>query len=136
LLFSDVTVDPSSGMITLRAEFPNPAHLLLPGMFVRGVLTRAVNNQALTVPQRGVSISGTGQATVMVVGPDNKAELRSVEIGQAVSNQWVITSGLKAGERVIVDGLQKVQPGMEVKPVPAAAPNAAATDSTSSAFGN
>jgi membrane fusion protein (multidrug efflux system) len=127
LLFSDVTVDPSSGMITLRAEFPNPAHLLLPGMFVRGVLTRAVNNQALTVPQRGVSISGTGQATVMVVGPDNKAELRSVEIGQAVSNQWVITSGLKAGERVIVDGLQKVQPGMEVKPVPGAAPNAAAT---------
>jgi len=136
LLFSDVTVDPSSGMITLRAEFPNPAHLLLPGMFVRGVLTRAVNNQALTVPQRGVSISGTGQATVMVVGPDNKAELRSVEIGQAVSNQWVITSGLKAGERVIVDGLQKVQPGMEVKPVPAATSGSAATDSTSSAFGN
>ena len=118
LLFSDVTVDPSSGMITLRAEFPNPDHLLLPGMFARGLLEQAVNAKAITVPQRGVSIGANGIATAMVVGVDGKVEARVIKIGQAVGNKWVITEGLKAGEQVVVEGLQKFQPGMMVKPVP------------------
>ena len=118
LLFSDVTVDPTSGMVTLRAEFPNPDHLLLPGMFARGVLEQAVDDQAITVPQRGVNIGANGVASVMVVGADGKVEVRLIKIGQAVGNKWIVTDGLKAGEQVIVEGLQKVQPGGVVKPVP------------------
>ena len=118
LLFSDVTVDPGSGMVTLRAEFPNPDHFLLPGMFARGVLEQAVDNQAITVPQRGVSVGANGVASAMVVGPDGKVELRTIKIGQAVGNKWVVTDGLKAGDQVIVEGVQKVQPGMVAKPVP------------------
>jgi len=118
LLFSDVTVDPGSGMITLRAEVSNPDHLLLPGMFARGVLEQAVDTRAITVPQRSVSIGADGVATVLVVGVDGKVALRVVKIGQAVGNKWVVTGGLKAGEQVIVEGLQKVQPEMTAKPVP------------------
>ena len=118
LLFSDVTVDPTSGMITLRAEFPNPDHLLLPGMFARGLLEQAVDAKAITVPQRGVSVGANGIASVMVVGADGKVEARVIKIGQAVGNKWIVTDGLKAGERVIVEGLLKVQPGMVAKPVP------------------
>jgi membrane fusion protein (multidrug efflux system) len=118
LLFSDVTVDPSSGMVTLRAEFPNPDHSLLPGMFARGVLEQAVDSKAITVPQRGVNVGAGGIATVMVSGADGKVEARVVKLGQAVGNKWIINDGLKAGESVIVDGLQKIGPGMAVKPVP------------------
>ena len=118
LLFSDVTVDPTSGMVTLRAEFPNPDHMLLPGMFARGRLEQAVDSKAITVLQRGVSVGANGIATVMVVGADGKAEARIVTIGQAVGNKWIVTDGLKAGENVIVEGLQKIGPGMAVKPVP------------------
>jgi membrane fusion protein (multidrug efflux system) len=118
LLFSDITVDPTSGMVTLRAEFPNPGHLLLPGMFARGVLEQAVENRAITVPLRGVSIGANGVATVMVVGADGKVEARLIKIGQAIGNKWIVTDGLNAGEQVIVEGLQKVQPGMPAKPVP------------------
>ena len=118
LLFSDVTVDPTSGMVTLRAEFPNPDHLLLPGMFARGVLEQAVNNQAITVPQRGVNVGAGGIATVMVVGADGKVEARVVKLGQAVGTKWIVTDGLKTGENVIFEGLQKIGPGMVVKPVP------------------
>ena len=118
LLFSDVTVDPRSGMITLRAEFPNPDPLLLPGMFARGLLEQAVDAKAITVLQRGVSVGANGIATAMVVGTDGKVESRVIKIGPAVGIKWVVTEGLKAGERVIIEGLQKVQPGMVVKPVP------------------
>jgi membrane fusion protein (multidrug efflux system) len=118
LLFSDITVDPTSGMVTLRAQFPNPDHLLLPGMFARGVLEQAVETQAITVPQRGVNIGPNGVATVMVVGADGKAEGRVIKLGQAIGNKWVVTDGLKAGEQVVVEGLQKAVPGMVVKPVP------------------
>jgi len=118
LLFSDVSVDPSSGMVQLRAEFPNPDHLLLPGMFARGVLEQAVDSQAITVLQRGVNVGPNGVATAMVVGPDNKVQLQTLQIGQAIGTKWVVTSGLKAGDQVIVQGLLKVQPGMTVKPVP------------------
>ncbi len=118
LLFSDVTVDPSSGMVTLRAEFPNPDHLLLPGMFARGVLEQAVDAKAITVLQRGVSVGANGIASVMVVGPGDKVEARQIKIGSAVGNKWIVTEGLKAGEQVLVEGLQKVRPGVAVKPVP------------------
>lgn len=118
LLFSDVTVDPGSGMVTLRAEFPNPDHLLLPGLFARGVLEQAVDSQAITAPQRGVRVGANGVATAMVVGADGKVESRVIKIGQAVGNKWIVTDGLKAGEQVVVEGLQKFQPGMAVKPVP------------------
>jgi membrane fusion protein (multidrug efflux system) len=118
LLFSDVTVDPTSGMVTLRAEFPNPDRLLLPGLFARGRLEQAVDNQAITVLQRGVSVGAGGIATVMVAGADGKVEARVIKIGQAIGNKWIVTDGLKAGENVIVEGLQKIGPGMAVKPVP------------------
>jgi len=118
LLFSDVTVDPSSGMVTLRAEFPNPDHLLLPGMFARGELEQAVDAKAITVLQRGVSVGANGVAAAMVVGKDNKVERRVIKIGRAVGNKWIVTDGLTAGETVVVEGLQKIQPGMVVKSVP------------------
>jgi membrane fusion protein (multidrug efflux system) len=118
LLFSDITVDPTTGMVTLRAEFPNPDDLLLPGMFARARLEQAVDNQAMTVPQRGVAYGADGTPTVLVVTPDNKVEVRPVTISSAVGSKWIVTSGLKTGDRVILEGLQKVQPGMPVKPVP------------------
>ena len=118
LLFSGISVDPTTGMINLRAEFPNPDHVLLPGMFARGRLEQAMDAKAITAPQRGVALGANGTATVMVVGADNKVEARPVKIGSAVGDQWVISSGLQDGEKVIVEGLQKIRPGATVKPVP------------------
>jgi len=118
LLFSDVTVDPTTGMVTLRAEFPNPDDLLLPGMFARARLEQGMDSQAITVPQRGVAYGADGNPTVMVVTPDNKVEVRPVTVGSAEGDKWIVTGGLKSGERVILEGLQKVQPGMAVQPVP------------------
>ena len=117
LLFSDVTVDPSSGAVTLRAEFPNPDHTLLPGMYVRARVEQAINEKAIAVPQQAVTRTADG-AAVMVVDANNKVVPRPVETGSAEGNSWVINSGLKEGDRVIVEGLQKVQPGATVKPVP------------------
>jgi membrane fusion protein (multidrug efflux system) len=116
LLFSDLTVDETSGQVTLRAEFPNPDHLLLPGMYVRARVEQAVNESAITVPQQAVSRTPDG-AAVMVVGADNKVVARPVKTGNASGTSWVITDGLKEGDQVIVEGLQKVQPGATVKPV-------------------
>ena len=118
LLFSDITVDPTTGMITLRSEFPNPDEVLLPGMFARGRLEQAVDNLAITVSQRAVVHGPDGGATVFVVTPDNKVEVRPVKADTALGDQWIVTGGLKTGERVVVDGLQKIQPGMTVNPVP------------------
>ena len=121
LLFSDVTVDPTTGMITLRAEFPNPRELLLPGMFALGKLEQAVAPETLLVPQPGVIIGPTGAASVMLVTADNKVQPQPIQIGEAVGSNWIVKSGLKAGDRVIVEGLQKVRPGMAVNPLPAKA---------------
>ncbi|HEX3890791.1 MAG TPA: efflux RND transporter periplasmic adaptor subunit [Verrucomicrobiae bacterium] len=118
LLFSDITVDPTTGMITLRAEFPNPDDLLLPGMFARARLEQAVDANAIEVPQRGVVYGADGKPTVSVVTSDNKVEVRPVTVSSAVGDKWIVTDGLKTGERVILEGFQKVQPGMVVKPVP------------------
>ncbi|KAB7898073.1 efflux RND transporter periplasmic adaptor subunit [Rouxiella sp. S1S-2] len=114
LEFSDVTVDETTGSITLRAVFPNPQDALLPGMFVRARLDEGVNNNALQVPQQGITRNPRGDATAMVVGADNKVELRTVTTTQAIGDKWVVTDGLKPGDKVIVTGLQKVKPGVQV----------------------
>lgn len=115
LEFSDVTVDQTTGSITLRAIFPNPDHTLLPGMFVRAKLEEGVNPDALLVPQQGVTRTPRGEASVMVVGEGDKVEVRQVTATQAIGDKWLVTAGLKTGDRVIVTGLQKVRPGAQVK---------------------
>ena len=117
LLFSDITVDATTGSVSIRAEFPNPDHKLLPGMYVRAKLEQAVNESAILVPQQAV-IRDLNGATVLVVGADNKVAVRPVTTGAAQGNSWVVTDGLKTGDQVIVEGLQKVKPGAPVKPVP------------------
>lgn len=131
LKFSEVTVDPSTGSITLRAIFPNPKQVLLPGMFVRAVLEEGVNEQAMLVPQRGVTRNAKGEAMVMVVGAEEKVEPRIIKVVQTVGDNWLVSDGLKAGDRVILEGIQKARPGTAVKAVPfgskpAAAPQSAA----------
>ncbi|EEM1208875.1 multidrug efflux RND transporter periplasmic adaptor subunit AcrA [Salmonella enterica] len=115
LEFSDVTVDQTTGSITLRAIFPNPDHTLLPGMFVRARLQEGTKPTALLVPQQGVTRTPRGDATVLVVGADNKVENRQIVASQAIGDKWLVTDGLKAGDRVVVSGLQKVRPGAQVK---------------------
>ncbi|MBS1187613.1 MAG: efflux transporter periplasmic adaptor subunit [Burkholderiaceae bacterium] len=116
LLFSDITVDESTGTVTLRAIFPNPDRALMPGTFVRARLQQGVDEQALAVPQQAVLRTNEG-SSVMVVGAEDKVESRTVTTASAIGDKWVIASGLKAGDRVIVEGLQKVRVGMPVKPV-------------------
>lgn len=115
LEFSEVTVDQSTGSITLRAVFPNPDKSLLPGMFVRAKLEEGVNPDAILVPQQGVTRTPRGDATALVVNKDNKVESRDLTTGAAIGNKWLVTKGLQAGDRVIISGLQKVKPGAEVK---------------------
>ncbi|MBV8042015.1 multidrug efflux RND transporter periplasmic adaptor subunit AcrA [Pluralibacter sp.] len=115
LEFSDVTVDQTTGSITLRAIFPNPDHTLLPGMFVRAKLEEGVNPDALLVPQQGVTRTPRGEASVMVIGEGDKVEVRKVTATQAIGDKWLVTAGLKTGDRVIVTGLQKIRPGVQVK---------------------
>ncbi|MGL4752425.1 MAG: efflux RND transporter periplasmic adaptor subunit, partial [Aeromonadaceae bacterium] len=116
LEFSDVTVDETTGMVTVRALAPNPDRLLLPGMFVRAILTQGEQPNGLLVPQAAVSRTAKGGASVLLVNADNKVEQREIEVGRAFHGNWVVESGLKGGERVIVAGLQKVRPGAEVAP--------------------
>ncbi|AJR00222.1 MULTISPECIES: efflux RND transporter periplasmic adaptor subunit [Hafnia] len=132
LEFSDVTVDESTGSITIRAVFPNPKGDLLPGMFVRARLDEGIKNNALLVPQQGVTRNPRGEATVMVVGADNKVELRTVTAAQAIGDKWLVTAGLKSGDKVIVTGLQKVRPGVQVKVEEASAGNASTKDAAAS----
>ncbi|WP_197326620.1 efflux RND transporter periplasmic adaptor subunit [Ralstonia solanacearum] len=116
LYFSDLTVDQTTGSITLRAIFPNAERTLLPGMYVRARLEQAVDQQAITVPQQAVSRGADG-STVMTVTAEGKVAPRKVQADRAVGTEWIVSSGLQAGDKVIVDGLQKVQPGAPVKPV-------------------
>jgi membrane fusion protein (multidrug efflux system) len=131
LLFTDLTVDPSSGQVTLRAEVPNPTGLLLPGMYVRVRLEQAQAEAGIVVPQQAVTRGSTGDS-VMVVGADGRVAPRPVKIGSSVNGQWVVLDGLKPGEQVMVDGFQKLRGNAPVKPVPwnpaasAAAPAASA----------
>lgn len=121
LQFTDVTVDSNTGSVTVRAVFPNPDYVLLPGMFVRARIEQGVNDQAMLVPQQGVTRNAQGQATALVVEADNKVALRTLQATRTLGDQWVVEGGLAAGERVIVAGVQKVQPGATVRAVPAPA---------------
>ena len=124
LKFSDVTVQPGTGSVMLRSVFPNPDLLLLPGMFVRAVVQEGVNESGVLLPQRGVSRNQKGEPVAMVVGADEKVEARVLKIDRALGDQWLVSDGLAAGDRVILEGLQRARPGTPVKAVPfgAAAP--------------
>jgi membrane fusion protein (multidrug efflux system) len=138
LLFSDITVDPTTGSVTLRCVFPNPDGVLLPGMFVRARLEEGVNQQAITVPQLAVSRASDGSASVLTVGADNKVVQTPVIADTASGADWLITSGLKAGDRVIVAGSQKARTGAVVKPVDVAGatPDAPASSATAENAGS
>ncbi len=122
LEFTDVTVDQTTGSVTLRARFPNPKGFLLPGLYVRAVVVEGVDPNAILVPQRAVSRNEKGLPSALVVGPDGKVHPRDIVTARTIGDQWLVTSGLAAGDRVIVDGLQAVKPNMAVRTV-AANPN-------------
>jgi membrane fusion protein (multidrug efflux system) len=126
LQFSDVTVDPATGSVRVRTLVPNPDHVLLPGMFVRARVEEGMVD-ALLVPQAGVGHDPQGQATALVVGPDNKVVARTIQAESIEGADWVVTGGLSEGERVIVSGIQKVKPGAPVRVVTAAAAPATAS---------
>lgn len=135
LKFSEVTVDQNTGSLTLRTVFPNPKHTLLPGMYVRAIIEEGIHDQAILIPQQGVTRNPTGNAMVMVVGAEDKVEPRVIKAARTVGDSWLVSEGLKTGDRVILEGLQKARPGTPVKTVPfgskvegtsAAAPNAPA----------
>jgi len=128
--FADVTVDPATGSQTIRAQFSNPNRLLLPGMYVTAQFIEGTQANALLVPQRAISRDEKGNAIVMIVGPGDKIQPRTLTAPRTIGDNWLVTAGLKAGDRVIVEGAQNLQPGMPVKPVrwqaKAAKPDAAA----------
>lgn len=118
LLFSDVSVDPTTGMVTLRGEVPNPEKVLMPGMFARAELVQGVISNAITIPQRTVARGPAGSATVLVINSESKVEVRPIEIDREIGAKVVVARGLKAGEQVVVEGSQKAPPGSAVKIVP------------------
>lgn len=117
LKFTDVTVDPTTGSQIIRAQFPNPRGLLLPGMYVRAEFAQATKANGLLVPQVAVTRDEKGQPTVLVIGAQNKLEMRKITAPRTVGDSWLVTAGLKAGDKVVVDGAQMLRPGMPVKPV-------------------
>lgn len=120
--FSEAIVDPETGTVTLRARFPNPKGLLLPGMFVRASFTQAINQQAFRVPQQGVTRDPRGNATVVVIAKDNKAVMRKVTAQRTEGSDWIITTGLQPGERLVTEGIANIRPNQPVRPVPAGSP--------------
>ena len=124
LQFAEVSVDEKTGSVTLRAEFPNPEGTLLPGMYVRAILNAGSDPVAILVPQKAISRNIKGQAIAMVVGEDNKVEVRVVTTAEAIGNDWRITSGLEVGDQLIIEGLQKIRPGALVNPAPYAGTSA------------
>lgn len=119
LQFTDVTVDTTTGAVTLRAIFPNPQRLLLPGMYVRAIIGEGVVPNAILAPQQGVIRDSRGQPTAWVVSRNNTAELRSLQVSRSVGNDWLVSSGLSDGDRLIVEGTQNLRPGIPVRPAPA-----------------
>ncbi|NIJ09276.1 membrane fusion protein (multidrug efflux system) [Sphingomonas vulcanisoli] len=119
LEFAEVTVDQNTGSVTLRATFPNPDGMLLPGLYVRARIVEGVQTQGLLVPQAGISRNERGQATALVLGPDDKLQPRVVTTRQTVGDKWLVTAGLKPGDRVVTEGLVGVMPGMKVQAHPA-----------------
>jgi len=141
LTFTDVTVDPGTGSFLLRVVVPNPDDLLLPGMYVRAVLSSGVRQDALLVPQQGIARDPKGNTTAMVVGEDGKVAVRPVKVSHTIGDKWLVDEGLRAGDQVIVEGLQKIRPGVPVKateaapakPAAATAPAPAATEAAPAA---
>ena len=132
LSFAEAMVDPATGAVALRVVVPNPDQLLLPGMFVRATIANARRQDAILAPQQGITRNAKGDATAMVVGADGKVAQREVVVSRAIGNKWLVESGLKAGDKLIIEGLQKIAPGAPVnateagsqaaKPATAAAP--------------
>jgi len=120
--FSQVIVDQSTGSVTIRARFPNPQSILLPGMYVTASFAQAVQTSAILVPQQAVSRSPQGGATVFVVGPGNRAVQRVIQANRTLGASWVVTGGLAPGEKVITQGTANLKDGAPIKPVPASAP--------------
>jgi membrane fusion protein, multidrug efflux system len=121
LAFTEVMVDPATGSVGMRVVVPNPEHFLLPGMYVRAVIGVGVRQNAVLAPQQGIARDPRGNTTALVVGPDNKVELRSVVVDRTVGGDWLVNDGLKPGERIVVEGVQKARPGAVVNPTDAAA---------------
>ena len=119
LEFSEVSVDASTGSVTLRAVFPNPEGLLLPGMFVYAGLVDGVQSKAILAPQQGITRNAKGEATALLVNADNKVEIRNLKAQRTVGDRWLVTEGLQDGDRIITEGLQYVRPGASVDPYPA-----------------
>ncbi len=135
LKFSEVSVDQSTGSVTLRTLFPNPEQLLLPGMFVRAILEEGVQEQALLVPQRGVSRNQAGLPMALVIGAEEKVEVRILKASRTIGDNWLIEDGLKPGDRVILEGLQRARPGTVVRAVPFGAPAGGGAPAAPSAAG-
>ena len=122
LAFSEVTVDPSTGSFMLRVVVPNPDHLLMPGMYVRAELGNGVRQNAILVPQQGIARDPKGNTSAMVVGMDDKVEARAVQVSRAIGDKWLVEGGLLAGDKVIVEGLQKIRTGVLVQATEISAP--------------
>jgi membrane fusion protein (multidrug efflux system) len=136
LKFSDVTVDPSTGSVTLRALFPNPHNLLLPGMFIRGIVQEGIQEQGILIPQQGVTRNPAGEAMVMLVGAEDKVEPRVIKVDRTIGSDWLVNEGLQAGDRVIMEGFQRARPGTQVKVVPFGAGPEGSTPATQSTTNN
>ncbi|NOZ12583.1 MAG: efflux RND transporter periplasmic adaptor subunit [Acidobacteria bacterium] len=115
LKFRDITVDPTTGSVILRIVVPNPDHMLLPGMFVRAIVEEGIKPDAILVPQQGVRRNSRGNPFALVVGPGNKVQMRKLVLDRAFGSKWLVSSGLKTGDRVIVEGILRIRPGMRVK---------------------
>jgi len=122
LQFRDVTVDPTTGSVSLRMVFPNPQEVLLPGMFVRAIVEEGINEHALLVPQQSVSYDPKGNPFAWIVNKENKVERRPLELDRAIGDKWLVSKGIAEEDRVIVEGVQKVRPGAQVRVTPFAAP--------------
>ena len=128
LKFSDVTVDPNTGSFILRTQFPNPQHMLLPGMYVRAIVQEGVVDQAILVPQQAVSRDPKGNPLVLIVDGSEKVAQRKLSVDRAIGDKWLVTEGLQPGDRLVVEGVQRVRPGASVKAVPFEAGQKAAPD--------
>jgi membrane fusion protein (multidrug efflux system) len=118
LQFKDVTVDPTTGSVTLRAIFPNPKGILLPGMFVRAVIREGINKKAILVPQQVVFRDTKGNPFVYIVDKENKVQIRPIQVDRTIGDRWLVSEGLEVGEQVVIEGVQRIMPGAQVKPVP------------------
>jgi membrane fusion protein (multidrug efflux system) len=116
--FRDITIDQSTGSFILRIVFSNPDKTLLPGMFVQAILETGINKQAILIPQQAVARNAKGRPTTLTIGQGDKIEQRQLELGQALGDKWLVSSGLAPGDRIVVEGTQKIKPGVVVNAIP------------------